>query len=363
MKLNYTSSLLIVVAALLLGVGSCKNDIDVFAPETDVTLIYGLLSADDQIHQFKINRVFQGEDAIENLAKDPKISEYENLNGILFELFDNGFGGYDTSNQWPLVERTITNKDSGYYYYPNQKIYEVTATLNTKREYAIWVDKLNETPIVESKTELIRVTGDILIKPLGLTFLGLGLASNGEPNNNIRLEMNLPINAKVLDVYLDFTWKDEFKSGKTPEFHTISYKVGTYVASSVSTENNTVRMDADLNPTAFYEFIAANAPIVELGSDIKQRVANDVPLKFRFVTGGNEFNTYLEVASPSTSLLETKPEYTNIQNGVGLFSCRNFNDKEAKMSKKSIDYLVNGDIMTGRRFCNYDNSTDPNYCF
>ena len=362
MKLNY-SILLTFFTVFLLGMGSCKNDVDIFAPESDVTLIYGLIDARDNVHQFKINRVFQGEDAIQNLAQNPKLSEYDQLSGILFELQDNGSGGYDTLNQWALEERTITTKDSGYFYYPNQKIYEVNAVINSKYEYFVRVDKLNGSAMVEAQTELIRPQSDILVKPIGLDFLGLGLAGTSEPNEYITLDMSMPINAKVIDVYLDFTWSDEFISGKPSVSHTISYKVGTYVANNIASVNQTVNIEADLNPTAFYEFIAANAPPVEQGSDIKQRVADDVPLNFRFVTGGNEFNTYLEVASPSTSLLETKPEYTNVVNGVGLFSCRSFDNKPAKMSKNSIIYLVDGDIMAGCRFCNYDHSTDPNYCF
>tara|TARA_R110002050_G_scaffold286088_1_gene436153 strand:- start:109690 stop:110784 length:1095 start_codon:yes stop_codon:yes gene_type:complete len=364
MKISVLLSLIVVSVVGLVGFQSCKNEVEIFAPQNDVTVIYGLLNSDDTVHQFKINRVFQGADAVANLAKDPTLSEYENISARLFELLGDGFGNFDTTNQWTLSERTITDKDSGYFYYPNQKIYEVTANLNNHREYAVMVDKLDGSPIVESTTELIRVNGDILIKPFGLNFLGLSLAGSNGPIEKIGLELKMPVNAKVIDVYLDFSWKDEFYSGATPIHHTISYKVGTYLATNIPTlDTDAEIIKADLNPTAFYEFIAANTSVVPNGSDLKQRVADDEPLNFRFVTGGDEFNTYLEVASPSTSLLETKPEYTNVTNGVGLFSCRSFNNKTALMSKKSIVYLVDGEIMAGRRFCNYSNSTDPNYCF
>ena len=366
MKLNYTATILAISILALVGVESCKNDIDIFAPEKDVTLIYGLLSVDDAVHQIKINRVFQGQDAIDKLAKDPKLSEYENLSARLIELKDNGVGGFDTLQDWPLVERTISNKDSGYFYYPNQKIYEATATLNNKYNYAVWVDKLDGSKIVESTTELIRMRGEILKKPKpqSLNRIGLSLALNGKPLESIEIEMNLPFNAKVVDVYLDFTWHDEFYSGAADEYHTISYKVGTDVVANIPTQDSDQGIvKIDLIPSAFYQFIAANAPVVPNGSDLKQRVAHDIPLKFRFIVGGNELNTYVEVASPSTSLLETKPEYTNVINGVGIFSCRSFSYKTSLMSKSSIEYLVNGEIMAGSKFCNYSNSTSTDYCF
>ena len=368
MKLKITSSIVLLAAAALLFVQSCKNDVEIFAPQSDITVVYGLLSTADAVHQIKINRVFQGEDAVANLAKDPTLSEYENLEAVLFELNDNGFGGFDTTNQWTLIERTITNKDSGFFYYPNQKIYEIEAQLNNRRSYAIWIDKLDGSPIVEGNTEVIRSTGNILTKPIpqSLSRIGLTLASpdGTEPLDKLALEMSMPIYAKVIEVYLDFSWNDEFHSGATPVPHTISYKVGTYLATNVATRDGDQSIvKGELNPTAFYEFIKAHAPVVPTGSDIKQRVALDVPLKFRFITGGTELNTYIEVSAPSTSLLETKPEYTNMTNGVGLFSCRHFDEKESKMSGKSIVYLVDGDIMAGSKFCNYDNSTADFYCF
>lgn len=364
MRLNFTSFLVIVSAFTLLFSASCKNDVEIFAPQSDVTLVYGLLNADDSIHQIKINRVFQGEDAVDKLAKDPSLSEYENLKAVLYELKSDGFGKYDTTNQWTLTEQTITNKDSGYFYYPNQKIYELKAKLDNTKEYAIWIDKLNGSKIVQAKTELIKPNGDIIVRPIGLNFLGLGLADGDKPLEKVLLELKMPINGKVMDVFLDFSWKDEYYDGTTSGLNTIAYKVGTYVVSKIPIDvNQNIQITAELNPTSFYEFIAAKVPVVPNGSNIKQRVPEDEPLNFRFVIGGNEFNTYLEVASPSTSILETKPEYTNVQNGVGIFSCRTFQNKISKMSKKSVEYLVDGEITAGRRFCNYVNNTHGKYCF
>lgn len=364
MKIKITLSFIILAVVGLISLESCKNEVEIFAPESDVTLIYGLLSASDQVHQIKINRVFQGTDAINVLAQDPTVSEYENIEANLVEIRDNGFGTIDTLNIWPFVETTITNKDSGYFYYPNQKIYELNQKLDSTKLYAIMVDKLDGSPIVESRTELIQVFGDIIIRPIGLNFLGLGLCNVDGPIENLTLELNTPVNAKIMDVYLDFSYQDEDNNNVKGDTITLSYYVGQEVVTTVGERpGQTETIKLDLTPTAFYEFIAANVPVVGPDDDIKQRVALDEPLNFRFVSGGVELNTYLEVASPSTSLLETKPEYTNVNNGVGLWSTRSFNNKVAKMSRASIDYLVNGEITAGRKFCHYTSNTDPLRCF
>ena len=37
----------------------------------------------------------------------------------------------------------------------------------------------------------------------------------------------------------------------------------------------------------------------------------------------DDFNTYLSVNKPSIGIVQKKPEYTNIENGLGLFASRN----------------------------------------
>lgn len=374
MSLKNVITLFIISVVLLAGFASCKNDVEIFAPQSDVTLVYGLLNADDSLHQIKINRVFQGEKSVEELAKDPTLSEYENLNARVIELNVDGKDTTETGNQWTLNEVTITTKDSGYFYYPNQKVYEFVADLDDTKYYKIVIDKSDESKVVESTTEIIRKNVAILNKPNPpfLILYGLSLAINGELIEELDIEVNMPVNAKIVDIYLDFSWSDEYNDGTFSEEYTISYKIGTQVISLMSTDDKIRIATKKMIPSAFYEFIAGNVPVVPEGSDIKQRIAGRVnaqgaiteqPLQFRFVTGGEEFNTYLEVASPSTSLLETKPEYTNIINGVGIFSCRAYDDLLSKMSKGSIEYLVDGEIMEGRRFCNYANNTDPSSCY
>lgn len=370
MKLNFSKFTILIVLGGILAISSCKNEVEIFAPQSDVTIVYGLLNVDDTLHQIKINKVFQGEKGLAELAQDPTVSEYTNIDAQVIELEKQGLDTVESGRSWPLTETIITNKDSGYFYYPNQKIYEFSAILKKTNFYKIVIDKKNETPVVESTTEVLGQYGDILIKPIGLSIIGLGLADSDGPIEKIKLEMNLPTNGKIIEVYLDFTWRDEYMDGSLSDYQTISYKIGTYVTNGLSRNpDQPSKVYGTLIPFSFYEFIAGKVPVVEQGSNIKQRIPNqappldNMPLKFRYVVGGDEFNTYIEVASPSTSILETKPEYTNIKNGAGLFSCRMFDYTDSKMSKFSWDYLVNGEILAGRRFCDAVNSTSSRSCY
>lgn len=358
-------------AAMLLGTQSCKDDIDIFAQGEEVTVVYGLLNAKDSLQSIKINRVFQGQGSLEELAQDPSNSEYENLDSarlIEFEVFAGDTR--PTGNEWPLFEDIVTNKDSGFFYYPDQKIYRAAADLKTDKYYQLYVDKQNGQPIVNSFSEVIepRDGKSTMLKPVGvhLEIRGLSLSSNGEEpkEDDLVLEFDMPLNAKVMEVYMDFFYQDQYWDSSFSDVKTLTYKVGTLVAPKIKKfPTDVVVVEGRLNATSWYNFIASNVSVLDASGDIRQRVPANIPIKFRYIVGGQELQTYMEVSAPSTSLLENKPEYTNVENGIGVFSCRSFEEMDGYLTKNTIKYLVEGEITAGRGFCH---STDPfsgSYCY
>jgi hypothetical protein len=77
-------------------------------------------------------------------------------------------------------------------------------------------------------------------------------------------------------------------------------------------------------------------PTTEAG--VKSRQVLNVD--FIFTVIGDEMNTYLEVNEPSSGLLQDKPEYTNVKNGIGIFSCR-----FSKTRPKNLDALTENDLI------------------
>ncbi|MEI6749199.1 MAG: hypothetical protein WCM93_08565, partial [Bacteroidota bacterium] len=63
-------------------------------------------------------------------------------------------------------------------------------------------------------------------------------------------------------------------------------------------------------------------------------------IDFIFTVIGDEMNTYLEVNEPSGGVLQEKPEYTNIDNGIGIFSCR-----YTKIRSKKLGQLTESDLI------------------
>jgi hypothetical protein len=76
------------------------------------------------------------------------------------------------------------------------------------------------------------------------------------------------------------------------------------------------------------------------------------------IAGGNELNTYIEVNKPSISIAQQKPVFTNITNGLGVFSSRYTKPPFSKpMSKATWDTLACGRYTWNLKFLNHAGAT------
>jgi hypothetical protein len=45
-------------------------------------------------------------------------------------------------------------------------------------------------------------------------------------------------------------------------------------------------------------------------------------IMYVFTVGSDDLNTYMEVTEPSTTIVQERPTFSNIENGIGLFASR-----------------------------------------
>jgi len=64
-------------------------------------------------------------------------------------------------------------------------------------------------------------------------------------------------------------------------------------------------------------------------------------MDFVISVAGNEFNTYMEVNQPSTNIIQERPEYTNISNGLGIFSSRYIKNQVSASDTRPIRFQLN----------------------
>ncbi len=112
----------------------------------------------------------------------------------------------------------------------------------------------------------------------------------------------------------------------------------------------------------FYRYLKSVVPV---NNDVIRKPGTKDKSKmvdFIFTVAADDFNTYMEVNEPSTGLVQEKAEYTNIENGVGLFSSR-FQKTVIgnSFSTRSLDSLFTGQYTYKLGFCSTD-FTSPYFC-
>ena len=89
----------------------------------------------------------------------------------------------------------------------------------------------------------------------------------------------------------------------------------------------------------FYQLVGDNIPVKE-GYTRFARYPESV--EFTLYAADRYYKTYSEVSAPSSGIVQEKPFFTNIENGVGLFAARYQTSITTKITEASLDTLARG---------------------
>lgn len=288
---------------------SCKTDFEINSKWKDITVVYGLLDQTDAVHYIKINKAFLGNGNALEYAKIEDSSSYKgNLEVKLVETIGNVFTReifFDTTSTY--------NKVPGLFYYPHQVLYKSTEHLDQKAIYSLKVRNKITKNEISSSTGLISDFS--ITKPRSST-------PTFEFKRSITGEQNFTwisaANGRRYQVTVKFYFKESSAPGDT------LHRSIDWVLPSV--KSNGTKGGEELSSSYLNEEFFVNCknfiPYADAGkeADVASRQVEHVD--FIFVVLGDEINTYMEVSEPSTGVIQEKPEYTNITNGIGILSCR-----------------------------------------
>lgn len=314
------SLLLSLIIVISLFFSACETDVDVNAEWEEITIVYGLLSQNDQEHYFRINKAFLGGNALE-VAQIADSSSYNGRLEVTLQGLNNLMEVVQTI---PFDTTTISNKDSGIFYNPYMLVYKGTGELNPELLYRLNVKNTLSGKEVTANTKLIE---DFLIsQPPG------GGKANFRRNFTTLFKWYNPINAKRFEPRIRFHYY-EVASGSSdtiPKF--IDWALPTQFADDISGEGF---QDIDVSNNGFYDFIRNN---VKPADFFGNRLCGMV--EFIVTAGGEEYDTYLRVNGPSYSLVQDRPEYTNVENGFGLMSSLYTTTKSRRLHPEAEDEII-----------------------
>lgn len=335
--------------AALFFLAGCKNEVEVAAPWKETIVIYGLLDPAAPVNYLRIQKAFLDPDGnafqftgnTDSIyPNDLKVVLYERKNGVLQDsIFPVRVDGL--SEGLP--------KDSGLFAHAPNYLYKITKPIKDSKLSPNPEDYEYELVVSNPKTGLIcnskaYTTG--YLEPLAPVTSSLNnLTILDKSNSFMVVSYREGRKVKAYDMLLRFWYKETALRNPAD---TVVKSVNWFIFKNRLTDPSLRGYEQKLSSVPgniFYELLNASIP-----SDtalIRKALYCDL----EFYGAGEDLYTYIQVNQPSIGIIQKKPEYTNINNGLGIFSSRYITSiKKIPLSADMRNTLRTSDYLKGRNF-------------
>ena len=320
MKIHYLFFLFIILFS------SCDTDFDVNAQWEDVTIVYGLIDPNIEDQLIKINKAFLGQGDALQMASIADSSNYNPSDLIvkIHRIRQQAFNQYDTLSSVTLND-TILDKDDGLFSTDNNIIYtfkKPSSFYNTNSLYALEIINLISGHKVTSQTEIINTFSFESLNPSFEWGLYNGDLPDSLKFRTKNIEWQPSTNGVIyqLDIVINYIENND----------TINLPW-----SQPLVEYTSGNMSLKIKGDQFFQFLTTN-------------LTNNTPKQFLnldlvMTVGSDDLKTYINVNKPFSGIVQERPVFSNINNGVGLFSSRFTYDeiKGIELTNGTINYMIN----------------------
>lgn len=331
--------LLIILSAVLLLGSSCKNELDINATWKETFVVFGLLNSNESSHYVRISKAFLGEgDALEFASVFDSI----NVNPSLLDVYIDEMINDQVNRTFTLTADSGIAKEQGIFSAPNQIVYTFNTPpgngLNTDAMYRLRIRNTSSGTEVNSETDMI---GQIILSQPGAFLTEIGLT----PNAKTSLKIKSATNGKLYESFIYFKYREYPLSNPSDVVEkVIKINLGRY---SRENTNGGEVFNMEINNSEIYQTLANNIPISTSDNELV-RLADSLSFEVNAVTP--EVETYLSVNEPSNTLAQERPAFSNIENGIGIFSSRTSVTRSIYINDASVDSLRNNSVTQDLNF-------------
>jgi len=305
---KYLSGLLIL--ASILAFQSCKEEVDLIGEFKETAIVYGLLDKADSVHMIKINRAFIGPGNSIEIAAIPDSNYFDE---VVVTIEERVAGSLQRT--WTLTDTLVDNKnENGIFFAPQQKLYYFetppSSPLLDDAIYKLHIDVNNGQFEVTAETGIVS-----------------GISSTSSAQNfSFRFAQN-PGEYKTSSVPVNVG--NSFVVNTTLTANYREWTGGTFVDKSFDWTLG----EKETSPGQFTEFSASGQTFYNLmktsceAGDPQADKRTFVSFDITITGGAEDFQNYMLVNQPSSSLAQSKPTYTNLfatndHPVIGIFSSR-----------------------------------------
>jgi len=287
-------------SALMFGLSSCDNEVDINADWREILVVYGLLDPLDSVQYIKINKAFLNENqnalkVAKNpdslFIKDAKVTLLHINSGTLFEL--------------ERVNEVI--KEPGIFAENPNYLYKTTVPILENEPYKLRVESKNTGQAVEAVTWTLRKARiEAPFKSSNPTF-SLGAKF-------IVISYVPGLNSYAYDIKMKVKI-DEYNREDTGFIQTkdLTWNV---ITNYVVERNTTAAVLHQIERESFMQFLASS---LDTSRSIIRRFKH---VSVEYYGGSQNLIDYISVNEPSIGIVQKTAEYSNIEGGMGLFGSR-----------------------------------------
>lgn len=310
-----------------LGFFSCKNEVDITGQYQDMPIVYCLLNPNDSAHYVRIQKAYLVDGNALTTAKVPDSLVYDPADLNVKVMAVNTVNGQTMSTlNFAYQPGAVT--DTGLFAPNGVMIYKAEAELNDLFEYRLQITNLKLNKQITAKTKLVS-----------------GLVFKSPPPNNPSYKVNfnptsgtgltlrwLPANnGYVYQPEIVFHWTEVDLATNAQSPDSMVWRLTPREGAG----QTGAEMEFPLPQNSFFRYMKDNVPVK---SGIKRVIGN---VTFRIYVGTSELNNYVNVNKPSIGLIQEKPVYTNVTNGLGIFSGRStFTKAGVELADPCKDTLI-----------------------
>lgn len=317
------NNILFFILALILF--SCNNKVDINADYQDISIVYGLLDPSQSRHFVKLTKAFQTEGNVYLGAKDSSLSQYSYDD---VEIYLDEYTSTNFVRTIPFDTVLIDNKDSGVFYSPYQVVYGSAdnVILSQNNVYYLYIKIKSIGKEIKSNTSLIH-DFSITRPNTGQKYVGF---TSPLPQT---VEWRSAENGKLYQLNIRFFYTE--KVGTERSVHYVDMPLNTKKSNGTSGGE---KMSDEFYGEMFYQNLAA-----KIDPPTSGMIRYPDSLYYIFSVADENFTVYMDVNKPSSSVVQERPAYTNIENGIGIFAAR-YNKIRSflGLAPQSIDTLIHG---------------------
>lgn len=345
MKTKFIYALL----AFTLLLSACSTDLDVTGNWKETMVVYGLLDQSHDTQYVKINKAFLGEGNAYQYAQQKDSVQFANSLTVQLQRIKNG---NPLGAPIQLQPNGTIPKDAGIFYSADQTyaIYSYPSIgankLNADSQYELSILN-NETGTQATATT--SLVGDLSIsKPLAST-ASFYFVSALSVNYPFMVEWKSTANGRLYQLFIRFNYMEYIdNNGDLVVDDSVTKKLDWYFTEQrTSSTAGGETMNVTFAGKNYLKYIGNT---IQDSPNVIRRKALKTDL---YVTGGSDdLSTFIDVNKPSTGIIQEKPEFTNINNGLGIFTSRVTAIMSRNLEATTLDTLACGQYTRNLRFEN-----------